>query len=132
MLSTPSPFLRQVLLADALISGVTGLAMMLGAGLLADLLGLPAMLLRWAGLILLPFAALVGWLATRERLPSRAVWAVITLNALWAADCVLLVVAGLIEPTWLGLAFVLFQAAVVALFAELQYVGLRRSTPAPA
>jgi hypothetical protein len=36
-------------------------------------------------------------------------------------------VTGWVAPTWLGYAFVLVQAVVVALFAELQFFGLRRA-----
>jgi hypothetical protein len=56
---------------------------------------------------------------------------VIGINALWVADSVLLLLGGWVNPTGLGYAFVLFQAAVVAGFADAQYLGLRRSA-APA
>jgi hypothetical protein len=36
-------------------------------------------------------------------------------------------VSGGIAPTTLGVVFVLFQAVAVAGFADLQYVGLRKS-----
>lgn len=45
-------FLQRVLLADALISGATGLVLLLGASFLAGLLELPEALLRSAGLLL--------------------------------------------------------------------------------
>lgn len=123
----PQSFLRRVLLIDAAVSAATGILMIAGARLLADLLALPAALLRSSSLVLLPFAALVALLATRERLPRWAVWAVIVTNILWASDSVLLLVTGWVEPAALGIAFVLAQAAVVALFAEAEYVGLRRA-----
>jgi hypothetical protein len=63
-----SPFLRRALLADALISGATGLLMLIGANVLASLLGLPEALLRYAGLVLLPYGSLVAYVATREQL----------------------------------------------------------------
>ena len=126
-ISNISPFLRRVLLADAAISGATGLLVMLGAGFLHEFLGLPAALLRYAGLSLIPFAALVAYLATRESLRRPAVRVVIACNALWAADSVLLLLTGWIDPTRLGYTFIIFQALVVAIFAEAQYFGLRRS-----
>jgi len=128
--SKTSPFLRRVLLADAATSGASGLLMTLAAGPLADWLGVPAALLRYAGLSLLPFAALVAYLATREAPPRGAVWAVIVLNALWAADSILLLAGGWVGPTALGYAFIIAQALVVAAFAEAQYVGLRRAPAA--
>jgi hypothetical protein len=99
---------------------------------LATLLGLPVGLLRWSGVILIPFAAFVAWLGTRARVQRPLVFAVVACNALWALDSVLLLVTGWVEPTILGEVFVLGQAAVVAVLAELEFFGLRRSTLAEA
>ena len=118
--------LRRALLADAVVSGATGLLMFGGAGFLASLLHLPEPLLRYAGLLLLPYGALVAWVATRTKLQRPVVWAVIVANALWAADSIVLLLSGWIAPNALGYAFVVAQAVVVAVFAEIQYSGLRR------
>lgn len=128
----PSTFLRNVLLADALISGATGLLMVLGAGFVTEMLGLPETLLRFTGLSLLPFAAVVAWLATREASPRGAVWAVIAFNAAWAIDSIVLLLSGWVAPTALGLAFTIAQALAVLILAELQYIGLRRFAAAVA
>jgi hypothetical protein len=125
--SNLSPFLRRVLLADALISGASGLLMALGAGLLAGLLNLPEGLLREAGLVLLPYAAFVAYVATRAQLMRLAVWAIIIINTLWALDSAALLLSGWVAPNALGYAFVVLQAVVVAVVAELQYTGMRRS-----
>jgi len=77
---------------------------------------------------LLPFAAFLVYLATRENLSPVAVWTVIILNILWTADSFLLLLSGWAAPTTLGYAFVIFQACGVAIFAALEYFGLRRST----
>ncbi len=122
-----SPFLRRALLADALISGATGLLMLIGANVLASILGLPEALLRYAGLVLLPYGALVAYVATREQLRRWAVWAVIIANAIWAVDSIILLLSGWLTPNALGYAFIIFQALVVAAFAEIQYIGMRRS-----
>ncbi|MBV9791250.1 MAG: hypothetical protein JOZ51_23850 [Chloroflexi bacterium] len=123
-----SSFLRRVLLADALMSGAAGLLMLLGAGVLTQTLDLPATLLRSAGLILLSYAAFVVYVANRSQ--RAMVWAVILINALWAIDSVVLLLSGWVAPNALGYAFVLVQAVAVAVFAELEYVGLRRSEAA--
>jgi hypothetical protein len=122
-----SRFLRLVLVADAVASGLTGLLLLAGAGLLESLLGLPAGLMREAGLVLVPYVTFVGWLASRS---STSVWsidAVIACNAVWALASVLLLVSGFVSPTLLGYAFVIAQAATVALFGVLQYAALRMS-----
>ncbi len=126
--TAPSALLRKALRADAVLSGVTGLLLLLAASPLAGPLGLPVALLRWSGVILIPFAAFVAFLATRTRLQRPLVFAVVACNALWALDSVLLLFTGWIEPTLLGEVFVGLQAAVVAILAELEFVGLRRST----
>ena len=57
-------FLRFALLADAAVSGATGLLAFAGAGILDGLLGLPTELLRYAGLSLIPYAAIVAYVGT--------------------------------------------------------------------
>ena len=121
-----SSLLRRVLLADALVSGATGLLMFSGATLLTRVLALPETLLRYAGIVLLPYAACVAYVATRQRLHRTAVWAVIGINALWAADSMVLLLTGWIAPNVLGYGFVLIQAIAVAIFAALQYLGVRK------
>jgi hypothetical protein len=123
----PMTMLRFALLADALASGATGLLAFAGAGILDAWLGLPAKLLFYAGLSLIPYAALVAYLGTRPVISRAAVWAIIAYNATWAIDSIALLVSGTLSPTALGYAFVIFQGAVVAGFAGLQYLGLRKS-----
>lgn len=126
----PSPLLRRALQLDALVSGAAGLLMTLGAGPLSALLALPAVLLTGAGLSMLPWCAVLLWLARRDTLDRRAVWAVIAVNAVWVVDSVLLLAGGWVQPTLLGQAFVIAQALAVVLFAELQFLGLKRSAEA--
>ena len=127
----PSVYLRTSLLADAAASGATGLLMIAGAGLLEGWLGLPAALLQTAGLILVPYVMFVIFAGTREGLVPAMVWTVIVANVLWTAASLLLLVGGWVAPTLLGYAFVIGQALVVALFGELQYMGLRRGLRGP-
>jgi hypothetical protein len=119
-------FLRRILVLDALVSGAAGLLMALAAAPLQEWLGVPAGLLWYAGLLLLPWAALLALLARSQSLPSGAVVAVIVLNGLWVAGSIVVLLAGTIQPNALGYAFVLVQAAAVAVLAELETVGLRR------
>jgi hypothetical protein len=120
-------FLRYALLADAVASGATGLLMIAGAGLLEGLLGLPTALMREAGLVLVPYVAFVAYVGTREAISRPAVQAIIAMNVLWVVGSVLVLVGGFVSPTVLGYAFVIAQAVVVGVFAELQFIGLRRS-----
>ena len=81
-LRSPS-LLIKVLLIDAVVSGTAGLALFTAAGPLAELLGLPAGLLRWAGLALVPFAGFLLWLARQNPVPRGATLAVVGANLLW-------------------------------------------------
>ena len=124
---THASLLHRALLADAVISGATGLLLAVGAPALSGLLGLPAELLRSAGLFLVPFAALVGWTAARAT-PSHAVTrSIMAVNAVWVIGSLLLLLSGRVDPTAPGLIFVMAQAVLVALLTEAQYLGLRKA-----
>jgi hypothetical protein len=123
----PTVFLSRVLWADAIVSAVVGAVMALGANALQDLLGLPSSLLALAGVALFPYAAYVAWLATRRAVPRAAVWLPIVVNVVWAIDCGFVLFGGSFRPTWLGDAFVAMQIVTVLLFAELEYIGLKRA-----
>lgn len=123
---TPSLFLRRVLWADALVSAVVGGAMAAAAPLIESLTRLPAGLLVPAGLVLLPYAAGLVWLATRPAVPSVGVWVSIVSNLAWAIGCAELAF-GAERPAGLGLVFLALQAVTVLVFAELEFTGLRRT-----
>ena len=123
-----SPLLRNALALDAAACAGMGLLLAVAAGPLAVTLGLPEGFLRGAGVVLLPCAALLGLLASRSVLPRLAVHAVIGVNLLWIADSIAILLTGWFAPTALGIAFVLAQAAVVAIVTELEVIGFRRST----
>ena len=125
-------FLRFALLADAVASGATGLLMIAGAEALDRLLGLPVPLMREAGLLLVPYVALVAFVGTRENIPVAAVKTIVALNVLWVLGSIGLLISGLVAPTMLGYAFVIVQAIAVGVFAELQIIGLRRADTAVA
>ena len=123
----PSVFLRRALMADALVSAAVGAVMALGAAALQSLLGISSSVLMLAGLALFPYAAYLLWLATRAAVPRGAVWVPIVLNVLWAIECLLLAFNASPPPTLLGEAFVAVQVITVLVFAELQFIGLRRA-----
>ena len=120
---TPSPFLSRALLADAIFSGVSALGLTLGAGVLAPFLNLPEALLRETGLFLIAYTALVGWLGTRQ----SVLRAVVAGNAAWTLASIALLFSGAVNPNLLGIILVVAQAIATGVFAELQYIGLRRS-----
>jgi hypothetical protein len=123
----PSLFLRRALHADALVSGAMALLLTFGGGALAPLFDLPEALLRETGLFLIVYAAAVGWLGSRIALARMLVWIVIAGNAAWTLGSVGLLMSDAVRPNLPGEAFVVLQAIAVGVFAELQYIGLRRS-----
>jgi hypothetical protein len=125
--SGSSSFLRRVLVIDATLSGVSGLLLALDAAALEGMWGAPAPMLRYVGLSLLPFAALVAVVARRERPSHPGAWTVIGLNVAWVVASGVVALSGRFDLTALGLAFVVGQAIAVAGVAELEYVGLRKA-----
>jgi hypothetical protein len=103
--------------------------MLLGAGFLEPMLGLPGALLRSLGAALIAYAGLLAYFGSKESLSRLVVWAVIVGNAVWAIDSAILLASGWVHPTSAGTVFVITQAVAVAMYAELQLMGLRRSTP---
>jgi hypothetical protein len=125
-----SVFLRRAFLLDTITSGMMALLLTFGAGELAPLLNLPEDVLRETGLVLIAYTALVGWLATRQSMPKALVLSVIAINAAWTVASIALLFSSAVTPNWLGQAFIAGQAIVPGALAELQYIGVRRSSDA--
>ncbi|MGZ8284363.1 MAG: hypothetical protein ACXW27_11765 [Allosphingosinicella sp.] len=119
-------FLRRVLALDSASCFMIGLLLCLDAGPLSGLFGLGERLLFGAGLLLLPLAAFIAWLASRPSPPSPLVWLVIVGNVAWTAESFLLISTTSDRITALGTAFVAGQAVAVLGLALFEYVGLRR------
>ncbi len=122
-----STFLRRALLADAVFSGISAIGLSFGAGVFASLFNLPEALLRETGLFLIAYTLLVGWLAARSSMPRALVVLVVAGNAAWTVASIALLFSGWVAPNILGEIVVVAQAIATGVFAELQYVGLRRS-----
>ncbi|HEX8514225.1 MAG TPA: hypothetical protein VF688_14095 [Allosphingosinicella sp.] len=119
-------FLRRVLALDSASCLATGLFLALGAGPLSALFGLGERLLFGAGLLLLPLAAFIAWLASRPVPPTALVWLVVVGNLAWSAESFLLISTESARITPLGTAFVAAQAVAVLGVTLLEYVGVRR------
>ncbi len=119
--------LRVTLLGDAGASGATAALLVAGAGLLEPLLGLPVALMREAGMLLVPYVILVVFVASRASAAVTAVNAIIAINAGWTAASLLLLASDWVNPSMLGIAFVLAQALAVGAFAVIQYACLRQA-----
>ena len=125
---TITPFLRNVLYADAAFSTAGGLLMAGGASRLAPFLELPAPLLFWAGLALVPFVAMLILIVRRPAVSRLALIDLVCINALWATGSFALLFSGAVSPNLLGVLFVAAQALTVALIGALQFVGMRQAS----
>jgi CHASE2 domain-containing sensor protein len=119
--------LRRSLNLDAVASGGLGLLLAAAGSLLDEPLGIPASVLVPVGVFLVAYAAALWFVGSRPRVRRPAVLVVVVGNLLWVVASVVAAIAGWWSPTPVGTAFVLAQAAAVALFAELQFTGLRRA-----
>lgn len=119
--------LRRVLWFDA-ISGVgTGVLQVAASGPLSQMLGLPEPLLRASGVAIFAFVALAAWLAM-QRTPLRiGLAAIVVGNFLWSIGCLWLALGGAAGATALGVGYLMVQVIVVAVLAELQWMGLRQN-----
>ncbi|HYI24031.1 MAG TPA: hypothetical protein VD767_01360 [Thermomicrobiales bacterium] len=122
----PALSLRTALWIDAIASVVTGLIGLLLAGPLSDWTDLPVGIFRGAGAALIPFVAYLIVLATRDVIGSAGVKLAIIINIIWATGSVAILFGSRVDPNAFGYAFVIAQAAAVALFAELQATALGR------
>jgi hypothetical protein len=125
-------FLRRVLALDSAGCAMIGLLLCLDSAALSPLFGLGERLLFGAGLLLLPLAAFIAWLASRPAPPSPLVWLVIAGNLAWTAESLLLIETEAARITALGTAFVGAQGVAVLALALLEYAGLRRMRAAAA
>ncbi|MFH9422292.1 hypothetical protein [Streptomyces sp. NPDC017529] len=118
--------LRTVLRIDAWSTAAFGVVMLAGGRPLSAPLGLPT---TWSvpfGIAMLGGAAALALIAGYPRVPKGPAAAVVVGNGLSCVAMLLLVFSGLLPLTAFGAVFLAFGAVVVAVFAALEYVGLRR------
>jgi hypothetical protein len=131
-LITPSPLLKFGLRLDAAGSSALGALQLLAAGWMSPTLALAPPLLVATGAFMLVYAATLVWMASRPRLPAGGVKFIALGNLGWSAACLGLPAVGVLSPNSAGWGYLVLQALAVALFAALQWAGLKRSAPANA
>lgn len=123
--------LGSLLAIDAATCSAMGALLLAFSAPIAGLTAIPAALLFWAGAALLPIAAFMALSARARPVPAWAAALVVAGNGLWVAASLALPLSGAIAPNGLGWAFLLVQAAAVALLALLE-LGAARPRPAAA
>lgn len=119
--------LRNVLLLDAVLTGVNGLAYVAAAAALGTLLGPSTAVIVGLGVFMLAYAAAAAWLGTRRPVSRLAVGLIADGNIVWAVASVSVVAFGWLGLTTAGTVWTLMQAALVAGFAALQLAAVRRA-----
>lgn len=123
----PDQFLRRVLQANLVFSGLSGLLLAVGAGPLSHRLGVPAAwMLVVIGIGLLGFAWQLFQTAKQNPIELWQANAIFWLDVTWVIGSALLLFSGWVAFTTAGWWAVLLVADMVAIFAVLEYVGIRR------
>lgn len=123
-----SNLLKKALRGNALFSGLSGAIALLGAQPLAAFTGIDVAAVFYVlGIVLIIYAIDLWWVFSREPIDHRFAWAAIILDILWVAGSAAILIFDWPALTVAGRWAVFFLAEVVAIFAILQYVGLRRA-----
>lgn len=122
--------LQSILALDAATCAVMGVLLVSASGLISSITLVPASLSFWAGLVLLPIAGFMAFFARTSIVPAWAAQMIVLGNVLWVLGSVALPVLGLISPNAFGWIFILAQAAVVAMFAGLEWSARPRRAAA--
>ncbi len=119
--------LRDTLRANSIFSGVSGLVLVGGFAPLANFIGVAwAWTLIVLGIGLLAYAFLLRQAARRAVLDAREAMVFIVSDVAWVFVSVVLLVTNWIPFTTEGRWLIVILADLVACFAVLQFVGLRR------
>ncbi|MBT1696163.1 hypothetical protein KK083_04710 [Fulvivirgaceae bacterium PWU4] len=121
--------LKNVLLVNGVSSGATGLILLVFGRFVATLFGSSAPAPFWAvGVFLIAFAALVVAEGVRATQRPGRVMLITTLDTLWVAGSLIIVVLQLFNLSMIGYVLISGVALWVATMAVLQARGLKKIT----
>jgi len=126
----PDRLLREALTADGLASGLSGVALLALAGVLAGPLGIPTGVLLGFGAFAVLYGAGLLYLGTRPAIDHRWAGAVVAANLVMGVGSGLVVLAGIGDPTTLGEVALMGLAVFGFAAAAVQYAGLSRGSRA--
>lgn len=118
-------FLRRALMADGIVSGLSGLPLVAAPSLIASWIGLrSAVVVAMVGVSLVIYGLALVRHARRETLRRAEAALTIALNVAWLVGTVVVVVAGWLnrEGNWA----LILVGDVVLVFAALEAIGLRK------
>lgn len=126
----PSTLLRAALVLDVVGSGAVAVLQVAGGDALAARTGIPTDLLVGTGIFMLVYVTVLAVLATRPRVPTFLIGAIVAGNTAWSVATLAVVMGSDWALSSIGAGLVGVHVVGVLLFAALQYLGLRRSQPA--
>lgn len=119
--------LRTALRGNGLFSAVSGAVLVIASRPLAETIGFPwPNALFILGIILLLYALDLFWFTSRETLNMTFAWVAIILDVAWVIGSIALLLADPLGFTVAGKWFIGLIAEAVALFALVQWLGVRR------
>lgn len=125
--NTRANLLRRALQANGIFSGLSGVVFTLAPGPIAAFLGLNApLILMGLGVMLILYAVSLLWAANQKPINRRLAIIAIDLDVAWVVTSYIILFTNwlpLTNPGWWAVATV---ADIVAIFAIVQYVGLRQ------
>jgi hypothetical protein len=121
-----SNLLRSILRVDALFEVALGAFSLFGVGVLSSLVGLDAAILTFIGVILILAGVLIYIFTDLRPLTRNFAMFMIVANAATAVVIVLVLALNVLPLTTTGQWVFFTVADVVAVFAVLEYVGIRR------
>lgn len=127
MFTISASTLRRVLWLDAASGLGMGLSHLALSEPLSGWTGIPAAWLQVAALVVFGAASLAAWLASRADPPAGGVKLLAVGNFAWVAASLWLAFGAGLPLTALGLGWVLAQALMVLVLAELEWAGARRA-----
>lgn len=118
--------LQTILRLDAMTCLLMAALLIYASGPIAGLTEISGSVLFWAGVLLLPVAGFMWVLSQASDVPAWGSFLVVGGNLLWVLATLLLPASGMISPNASGWAFLIVQAAVVAVFAWLEWTSVQR------
>lgn len=120
-----SNVLRRALQANGVFSGISGIAITVGSGFVAELLGLETTsAINLIGTSLFVFALWLFFITANESISYWLALAVVLLDLVWAAASALVVLTDWLLLTPAGKWLIVSIAAIVTAFALVQSYGL--------
>lgn len=120
-----TPPVARVIWLDAAVCALTGAVLAAASGPVSGLTAIPAALVFWAGMLLLPIAAFMAFVASRRPVPAWGVVIVVAGNVGWVLASLALLLGIWFVPNALGMALIAGQAVAVLFLAWLEYAASR-------